>query len=47
MIFVTGDSMNVTTRRFLEATGAASLDKPFGIAEIRRLVHAPPASIGS
>jgi len=47
MIFVTGDSMNVTTRRFLEETGAASLGKPFGIAEIRRLVHAPPASIGS
>ena len=46
MIFVTGDSMNVTTRRFLEETGAASLGKPFGIDEIRRLVHAHPASIG-
>ena len=46
MIFVTGDSINVTTRRFLEETGAASLGKPFGIDEIRRLVHAHPASIG-
>jgi CheY-like chemotaxis protein len=46
MIVVTGDTMNVTTRQFLEETGAASLGKPFGVAEIRRLVLTHLAAIG-
>ena len=47
MIIVTGDTMNVTTRRFLEETGAASLSKPFGVDEIRRRVLAHLTSIGA
>ena len=38
IVFVTGDTMNPTTRQFLEQTGASSVSKPFGIDEIRRLV---------
>jgi signal transduction histidine kinase len=37
-VFVTGDTMNPTTRQFLERTGSPSLTKPFDIDEIRRLV---------
>jgi signal transduction histidine kinase/ActR/RegA family two-component response regulator len=37
-VFVTGDTMNPTTRQFLDRTGAPSLTKPFDIDEIRRLV---------
>jgi signal transduction histidine kinase/ActR/RegA family two-component response regulator len=37
-VFVTGDTMNPTTRQFLERTNAPSLTKPFDIDEIRRLV---------
>src|SRR5206468_546246 len=37
-VFVTGDTMNPTTRQFLERTGATSVTKPFDIDGIRRLV---------
>jgi signal transduction histidine kinase/ActR/RegA family two-component response regulator len=37
-VFVTGDTMNPTTRQFLDRAGAPSLTKPFDIDEIRRLV---------
>ena len=46
MIVVTGDTMNTTTRKFLEETGAASLGKPFGVDEIRRLVVTHLTAIG-
>ncbi len=38
IVFVTGDTMNPTTRQFLQQTGALNVSKPFGLDEIRRLV---------
>ncbi len=38
IIFVTGDTLNPLTKRFLDRTGAPSLSKPFGLDAVRRLV---------
>jgi len=38
IIFVTGDTVSPTSRRFLDETGAPWLSKPFNIREIERLV---------
>ena len=46
MVFVTGDVVSTGTRRFLEETCLRYLEKPFTIAEFRRVVRgelaAPP-----
>jgi two-component system NtrC family sensor kinase len=39
MIFVTGDTLNSTTREFLKTTGNLFLSKPFKIDEVTRRVH--------
>ena len=36
IIFVTGDTLNPLTKRFLDRTGAPSLSKPFGLDAVRR-----------
>ena len=46
-VFITGDTMNPTTRQFLDRTGAPSLAKPFAIDEIRRLVPQYTALAGA
>ncbi|HUI07392.1 MAG TPA: ATP-binding protein [Verrucomicrobiae bacterium] len=38
IVFVTGDTVSPTSRRFLDETGAPWLSKPFNIREIERLV---------
>jgi PAS domain S-box-containing protein len=38
IIFVTGDTVSPTSRKFLDETGAPWLSKPFNIREIERLV---------
>lgn len=37
-VFLTGDVLTAATREFLESTGAPSLDKPFDVAEVLRVV---------
>jgi signal transduction histidine kinase len=39
IIFVTGDVLDAEKRRFLEASGAPFLTKPFDLGEIRRVVR--------
>ncbi len=39
VIFITGDTLNPATMTFLEQTGAPSLDKPFLLHEVRRVVQ--------
>ncbi|MGH7277551.1 MAG: hybrid sensor histidine kinase/response regulator [Candidatus Rokuibacteriota bacterium] len=39
LIFVTGDTLSVEKRRFLESTGLPSLSKPFVLAEVRDAVR--------
>ena len=39
VIFVTGDVLDAEKRRFLEATGAPFLMKPFDLAEVRRVIR--------
>jgi CheY-like chemotaxis protein len=42
MVFVTGDSMNTETRRFLDETCLRYLEKPFTIAEFQAVVQGVP-----
>jgi PAS domain S-box-containing protein len=39
LVFLTGDTLGVEIRSFLEETGAPSLTKPFALEEIRRIVE--------
>jgi two-component system NtrC family sensor kinase len=38
-IFLSGDTLNAETRKFIERTGAPVLDKPFDAARVRRTVQ--------
>jgi DNA-binding response OmpR family regulator len=38
-IFLSGDTLGVETRRFLEQTGVPILEKPFDAAAVRRVVE--------
>ncbi len=38
-IFITGDTLSLETREFLERTGAPTLGKPFVLDEVRRVVR--------
>jgi signal transduction histidine kinase len=38
-IFISGDTLNPETRRFIERTGAPVLDKPFDAGRVRRVVQ--------
>jgi DNA-binding response OmpR family regulator len=40
IIFITGDTVSVATRRFLEESGAPYLDKPFELADLIEKVSA-------
>ncbi|MBI3456965.1 MAG: response regulator [Candidatus Rokubacteria bacterium] len=39
VIFLTGDTLDPETTRFVQETGAPSLSKPFGLDEVRRVVQ--------
>jgi two-component system NtrC family sensor kinase len=39
IIFLTGDTLSLEARAFLEQVGGARLHKPFRAAEVRRIVH--------
>ncbi len=39
IIFLTGDTLSVQSREFLEQTGAPDLSKPFVLGEVRRVVQ--------
>ncbi|MBI2215847.1 MAG: response regulator [Candidatus Rokubacteria bacterium] len=39
LVFITGDTLTVETREFLERTGVPSLEKPFDFTEVRRAVQ--------
>ncbi|MBI2555722.1 MAG: response regulator, partial [Candidatus Rokubacteria bacterium] len=39
LIFVTGDVLNPETREFLERTSAPTVNKPFAMEEVRRVVQ--------
>ncbi len=39
VIFITGDVLSPDTQRFLEATGAPTLGKPFTLEEVRRVLQ--------
>ena len=45
MIIVTGDTLSADARIFLERTGLACLEKPFTLADVRRVV-AEALSVG-
>jgi hypothetical protein len=38
-VFMTGDTLSAGTREFLERTGAPSLNKPFSLDEVRRVIQ--------
>ena len=40
VVFISGDTLTPDTRRFLESTGAPTVDKPFEAAQVRRAVQA-------
>jgi DNA-binding response OmpR family regulator len=40
IIFITGDTVSATTRRFLDESGAPYLDKPFELADLIKKVSA-------
>jgi len=42
IVFLTGDVLSPSIAEFLERTGAASLDKPFALEEVRRVVRSAP-----
>jgi PAS domain S-box-containing protein len=46
IVFVTGDTLANNVRRFLDETGAPVLEKPYGPADIRRLVACALADSG-
>jgi two-component system NtrC family sensor kinase len=39
VIFITGDSLNPDTQRFLASIGARALHKPFDLDDIHRIVR--------
>jgi PAS domain S-box-containing protein len=45
LIFITGDTLNVETRRFLQTTGAPTLSKPFDPDVVRAVVRAVLTSV--
>jgi two-component system NtrC family sensor kinase len=42
-IFITGDTLNLETKTFLDRVGAPTVTKPFGLNQVRRAVHRIPA----
>jgi two-component system NtrC family sensor kinase len=40
LVFISGDTLTPETRRFIESTGAPTVDKPFDAAQVRRVVQA-------
>jgi CheY-like chemotaxis protein len=40
LVFISGDTLGSETRRFIEATGAPTVDKPFDAEQVRRVVQA-------
>jgi DNA-binding response OmpR family regulator len=46
MLFITGDVMSTETRQFLDETGLAYLEKPFGIREFQAAVRGALSSGG-
>jgi len=38
-VFISGSTLDLKTKNFLEATGAPSLGKPFDVIEVRRIVQ--------
>lgn len=47
VIFMTGDTMNYETSRFLESSGATYITKPFTVEDIKNIVSVRIASLGS
>jgi two-component system NtrC family sensor kinase len=39
IVFLTGDTMSVETREFLERTGAVSLGKPFLVTKVMQAIQ--------
>ena len=40
LVFISGDTLTPATRRFIDATGAPTVEKPFDAAQVRRVVQA-------
>jgi two-component system NtrC family sensor kinase len=39
LVFISGDTLTAETRRFIDATGVPTVDKPFDAAQVRRVVQ--------
>jgi len=39
LVFISGDTLTPDTRRFIQATGVPTVDKPFDAAQVRRVVQ--------
>ena len=44
VVFATGDGLSPTTRSFLDQVGARTLNKPFNLDEVRRVIRQTPGS---